>query len=146
MKKFCAILIILVFILLVLLGCIGKDKVKQSDDSRLAIEAFDSIFVIKAAYQEKNPVILQEHLVPELAETILKDLFFEKAELSFNHRLVRINDSSVIVNLNWHGAWWTVKDTKLENRGVANLVLDKETMKLMQIDGDNPFSIPLSRK
>ncbi len=143
MKKLSIIFIIPVFIFL---ACSGKDKVKPSEDSRLATKAFDSIYIIKAAYQEKNQAILQNHIAPELAEDILKNVFFEKAELSFNHRLVKINDSSVIVNLNWHGAWWIVKDTKLKNRGAANLVLDKETMKLLQIDGDNPFSIPLVRK
>jgi len=78
---------------------------------------------------------------PVIAENILKKLSFEKAELSFTTKMVKIFTSTIEVNLNWQGTW-TVKGKTLKNRGVGVLVLQKETMKLTQIDGDNPFIIP----
>ncbi len=137
--------IYVIFILLVLTaaGC-SKENVKPSADSLLTTSAFNSINKIKEAYEAKNRDELQSLSSDEAAGAILKNLFFDKAELSFTPRLVRITASSVIVNLNWQGTWWTVKDRKIENRGVVNLVLDKETMKLIQIDGDNPFQTPIA--
>jgi hypothetical protein len=136
MKRYCFILIALA---LIFSGCGGKDKIKPSDDSRLAMEAFDSIYIIKAAYQDRNSSALKKRLAPELAESILNNLLFEKAELSFTPKIVRIKDSSVIVDLNWQGTWRISKEEKLKRRGTANLELEKETMKLLRIDGDNPF-------
>ena len=124
---------------LIFSGCGGKEKIKPSDDSRLAIEAFDSIYIIKAVYQDRHASALKKRLAPELAESITANLLFEKAELSFTPKIVRIKDSSVIVNLNWQGTWRTAKEEKLKRRGTANLELEKGTMTLLRIDGDNPF-------
>ncbi len=141
MKKYIALLILLV---LIISGC-ASDKKKPSDDSHSAVEAYDHIIAVKEAYEIKNIFIIK-HLVPELSEHIIKELSFEKAELSFEKRLVRITKTSIIVNLNWQGLWWIEKDRKIENRGVADFVLNRETMILSRIDGDNPFLLPEHRK
>ncbi len=137
-KKTCAILITLAFIFL---GCGGKDKVKPSADSILTKEALYSINAIKTAYQEKEQDILQTHLGPTLAENILKELSFEKAELSFTPRMVKINASTVMVNINWQGIW-VIKHNNIKNRGVAVFVFEGSPMKLIRIDGNNPFHTP----
>jgi len=138
MKKICAFLII---ITLISISCSSKEKAKPSADSLMTMSAIDSIYSIKTAYQEKNSDILRSRMEPVIAENILKKLSFEKAELSFTTKMVKIFTSTIEVNLNWQGTW-TVKGKTLKNRGVGVLVLQKETMKLTQIDGDNPFIIP----
>ena len=125
-------------------GC-AKDKVKPSADSLLYAETLNSINKIKTAYEEKNKGVLQNHLYHRVAGDIMDNLVFEKAELSFTLRLLRIKESSVTANINWHGSWWIASNDKIESRGVADLVLERETMKVLQIDGDNPFLIPSRR-
>ena len=134
----------LILIVLTSLSC-TDENIKPSLDSRLATEAFEIIETVQQAYEEKRENVLREHFGTILADTVAKNLSFEKVELSFTTRLVKITDSSVKVNLNWHGAWWLAEEKKLANRGVADLVFHRETMKLIQIDGDNPFLIPSSR-
>ena len=141
MKK----LFILIFLaVLVSVGC-SNDEVKPSEDSLLAARAIDSINSIKTAYENKSKANLKNRLSPELAEKTLNELSFIKAELSLTSRMVTIEESSVKLNMNWHGTWLVSKGSELENRGTADLILDKETMKLLSIEGDDPFSVPLLR-
>jgi len=125
-------------------GCGGKDKVKPSADSLLTTEALNGIEAIKNAYQEKDASALRTRIDAGPADEILRDLTFEKAELVFTPKLVRIFDESVVVSLNWQGTWQTAKDKNLEGRGTTDLVLHRENVKLMKIEGDNPFLIPIS--
>ncbi|MEN8263593.1 MAG: hypothetical protein ABFR82_09035 [Nitrospirota bacterium] len=135
---------VFIFILLLSFSC-SKDNVKPSEDSILAKDAFSTVDHIKNAYTDKNRLTLQSHIESKLSESVIKNLIFETAELTFSPRLVKIAESTVTVNLNWRGTWSTAKDSDLKNRGVANLVLDRETMQLIQIDGDNPFLTPIIR-
>jgi len=138
MKKTCLILLILVFISL---GC-SKDKVKPSADSIMTQNALRSLDIIKDAYQTKNKTVILQKVDSALSESILKELFFEKAELSFTPRMVRISAASKInVHLNWHGTW-VVEGRILKNRGVGILTFEGETPKLTQINKDNPFLTP----
>ncbi len=139
MKKICAFLII---ITLISFSCRGKEKVKPSADSIITQNILRTIDVIKDAYQKKDRTTLQENLYPILSEDILKELFFETVELSFTPRMVKISNSKTIVHLNWHGTW-VVRGKTFKNRGVGILVFQRETPKLIQIDGDNPFQTPV---
>lgn len=134
--------ILFVLIAVISIGCEGKEKVKPSADSLITAEAINRLENIKNAYQEKDAVTLQSLIEKNLAEGILKNLDFEKAELSFTPRMIKITDESVIVNINWMGIWRIAQDKKLENRGLAFLILQKDSLNLIQIDGDNPFLIP----
>jgi len=140
MKKYYIILPLLVFIFSY--SCTGKESVKPSADSLLSKEAVKRIEVIKKAYESKDAGILKDQIDADLSGNILNNIHFEKAEMSFSPRLVRITGETVIVNLNWQGLWLFAQDKKYENRGLANLVLQRDTLKLIQIEGDNPFSIP----
>jgi len=140
MKKYYIILPLLVFIFSY--SCTGKESVKPSADSLLSKEAVKRIEVIKKAYESKDAGILKDQIDADLSGNILNNIHFEKAEMSFSPRLVRITGETVIVNLNWQGLWRFAQDKKYENRGLANLVLQRDTLKLIQIEGDNPFSIP----
>ena len=136
----------LIFIILAFIfpGCNG-DRVKPSADSLLTTEAFSIIESVREAYEEKNAYELKKNVSSLLADNIIKELSFESADLSFTPRMVRITDTSVKVNLAWRGTWALPEDRNFENRGVADLVLHRDTMKLTFIEGDNPF-IALSEK
>lgn len=136
-------LISILFILLILVsfGC-GKDNVKPSEDSLMATAAFKSIDVLEEAYEGKDSMTLQSRIAPHIAREILKNLYFDGAELDLRPRMVKIQETDLIVNINWKGSWQFPDETRLENRGVADLILDRETMRLLEIKGDNPFSIP----
>lgn len=133
--------ILFILIALISLGC-GKDNVKPSEDSILATEAFKNIDILKEAYEGKDRSVLQDRITPRIAREILKGLYFDGAELELRPRMVKIREKDLIVNINWKGLWKFPDDTGLENRGAADLILDRETMRLLDIRGDNPFSIP----
>jgi hypothetical protein len=138
------IITIFVILLAVFAGC-SKDKVKPSADSMLATEIINAINNIEEAYEGQDTIVLQNHLEAPLAESIINGLVFEKAELTLAARLIKIKDSKIMVNLNWQGTWWTEQGKKAENRGAADFVFHKETIKLISIDGDNPFRTPAVR-
>jgi hypothetical protein len=138
------IITVFVILLAVFAGC-SKDKVKPSADSLLATEIINTINNIEEAYEGKNTIVLQTHLESPLAEGVINGLVFEKAELTLTTRLIKIKNSKVMVNMNWQGTWWTEQGKKAENRGAADFVFHKETIKLISIDGDNPFRTPAVR-
>ena len=141
MKKTQVIFIILI---LTLSGCGGKDKVKLSADYLLTTEAIETINVLKTAYQGKDIIRLKGISAPEIADRIAGGLYFDSAELSFAPRTVRIKDQSVMVNTNWQGTW-IINNNTFKNRGIAVFVFEGSPLKLVRIDGDNPFLIPLAR-
>jgi len=140
-KKIYALLLIFV---LLSIGCAGKDKIKQSADSVTAQNAISALDVIKNAYLKKDEGVLREKLEPALSDAVINDLSFDKADLIFTPRMIKIKDSGIIVHTNWQGEW-TVKSKAMKDRGISALHFKKDTMKLMQIDGDNPFLTPLEK-
>ncbi len=140
MKKFC-----LVLLLIALSVSCGKDIVKPSDDSRAATDAVATIEIIKNAYELKNKDTLQNHVESEQFDRITSSMFFDRAELTFTTRLIKITDAAVLVDVNWQGSWWIGSSSKLDNRGTATFVLDNTANKLKNITGDSPFMIPVAR-
>jgi len=138
MKNFSVLLLLIIF---TCLGCTDKN-IKPSADSQSATDAFNIINTIKRAYEEKDKAALQNLMDALLAEHTIKGLLFEKAGLTITPRMVTIADESLKVNVVWSGSWWLTKDKSLENRGVADFVFLKASMKLTNIDGDNPFIVP----
>ncbi|RJQ23032.1 MAG: hypothetical protein C4560_01520 [Nitrospiraceae bacterium] len=135
---------LLILIAVITVGCGGKDKIKPSADSLLATEAINTIDAIRTSYEDKNIQGLQNRTDITSVENH-PDLNFETAKLTFTTRLVRITEEFVIVNLSWQGTWHTSGERNLENRGVADLVLQRKTMKLTGIEGDNPFLVPMEK-
>jgi hypothetical protein len=119
-------------------GC-GKDKVKPSADFLLSQEAAEKIDMIKTAYVSRSNSNLRTLIDPPLSDSIINALSFSKAALSFNQRLVRIAADVINVSVSWHGSWWLSDDREFSHRGVADLIFQRETMKLSKITGDNPF-------
>lgn len=133
--------ILLILIALTFPAC-GKDNIQPSEDSLIATEAFRKIDILEKAYEERDREILRDRIIPRIARTITKDLYFDNAELELRPRMVKIRENEIIVNINWEGVWEFPDDTRLENRGAADLILDRETMRVLEIRGDMPFAIP----
>lgn len=136
--------VIFITLILTLLGCGGKDKVKPSADYLLTTEAIETINVLKTAYQGKDIIKLKGISSSEIADRVAGGLFFDSAELSFAPRTVRIKDQSVMVNTNWQGTW-IINNNTFKNRGIAVFVFEGSPLKLVRIDGDNPFHTPVIR-
>ncbi len=126
---------------LLLPGC-GRDKVKPSEDYVLSQKVFESINTIREAYLSKSRYTLKNRIEDPLSGSIINALSFKKAELSFNQRLIRISDNTVKVSVSWQGSWQLTDDRDFNNRGVADLIFNKETLKLSGMSGDNPFVLP----
>ena len=127
-----------------LLGCSTRDEVKPTEDSLLTKEAVESTKVIKTAYQEKNRDVLINRLDEAMASEVTAGLFFEKVELSITPWIVKIKDSRVIVNIDWQGVW-NIGGKEKKSRGIADFVFEGSPLKLIRVDGDDPFQVLLSR-
>jgi cell division septation protein DedD len=129
-------------IILVLLstGCSGKKEIKPSEDSLRTKEAMELINTIQAAYQEKNREVLARHIHPVIAKNIVNELSFEEVELYFTPWIVRIKESSTIINADWKGKW-VYGNREINRRGIADFVFIDSPMKLVHINGENPFYI-----
>jgi hypothetical protein len=139
MKK---IHILLCAVAVISLGCGKKEAVQPSRDSMLATQAITVIDTIQKAFEEKNRDALRKNMGTLLAENTLQNLSFNKAELDLTARMVKMDNESVEVNITWHGLWWLDGADKIKNRGVADFVFHQKSMKLTEINGDNPFFIP----
>ena len=129
--------------LFLLLGCSTRDEVKPTEDSLLTKEAVESIKVIKTAYQEKNRDVLINRLDEAMASEVTAGLFFEKVEISITPWIVKIKDSRVIVNIDWQGVW-NIGGKEKKSRGIADFVFEGSPLKLIRVDGDDPFRVLLS--
>ncbi len=132
-------ILIAVSLVILFFGCSKKEEIKPSEDSLMSLEAISVVNVVKAAYQEKNRDVLQNRLDALLAENVLQGLVFEKADLRFTTRVIRIKGPAVTVQMNWQGTW-EINGKAIKNRGIAGFVLEGRPMRLKQINGDNPFS------
>jgi cell division septation protein DedD len=136
MKIVYALCIILVFIST---GCSGKKEIKPSEDSLRTKEAMELINTIQKAYKEKNREVLARHIHPVIAKNIVNELSFEEVELYFTPLIVRIKESSTIINADWQGKW-LYGNREIKRRGIADFVFIESPMQLVHINGDNPFS------
>ncbi len=127
----------------ILLGCSTRDEVKPTEDSLLTKEAVESIKVIKTAYQEKNRDVLINRLDEAMASEVTAGLFFEKVEISITPWIVKIKDSRVIINIDWQGIW-SIDGKETKSRGIADFVFEGSPLKLIRVDGDDPFRVLLS--
>lgn len=135
-----AFLLILI-LLIISTGCAVKEEVKLSEESVTAQNAISAVDAIKDAYIKKDRVAIHEKVDTGLSDDILNGLTFDSADMSFTVRMIKISALKVMVHLNWHGTWIT-GGSEARDSGVGVLVFNKDTMKLSQVDGDNPFSTP----
>ena len=137
---------LILIIALLPLGCSGKDKIKPSDDSLITQDALQKIKLIEEAYEKKDLISIHSNAELNLSEKIVDNLLFDSADISFSYpRLVKINDTDLTITQNWQGQW-IINGTLATNRGVSKLIFQKNTMKLVRIDGDNPFLVPSANR
>jgi cell division septation protein DedD len=127
-----------IIFLLLSAGCSGNKEIKPSEDSLKTKEAMELINTIQTAYQGKNREVLALHIHPVIAKNIVNELSFEKVDLYFTPWIVRIKESSTIINSDWQGTW-LYENREIKRRGIADFVFIDSPMKLVHIDGDNPF-------
>jgi hypothetical protein len=120
-------------------GCAVKEEVKLSEESVTARNAISAVDAIKDAFIKKDRDAIHEKVESALSDEILNGLTFDSVDLSYTVRMIKISALKVMVHLNWHGTWMS-GGNEARDRGVAILVFNKDTMKLNQVDGDNPFS------
>ncbi len=141
MKKTIAVLFMLIFLVP---GC-AKEKVKPSADSLMTQSAISALDSIKEAYEKKDRTGIQDKMEQTLSQQILQELSFDSAELSFTPKMVRIStDSSINIHITWRGSW-IVDGKTLTDRGSGILSFQRESLRLTQIKGDNPFRTPSNK-
>lgn len=134
---------LVILIALAALGACGKKEVKpQSEDSKLAMEAFSAAEGMREAYVKKDFERLRQYTTEDgyrFIERRLDD--FEKAELDFTNRWVEIEGDRLTLNVSWRGSW-TVQGEEHDGRGMAVFQFRGRPLKLERILRANPFSIP----
>lgn len=133
------LLMFCVILTVALSGCSGTKDIKPSDDSVKTNEAMEVINIIQAAYREKNSEVLAAYIHPVEAKNIIDELTFDSVDLNFKPWVVRIKESSTIINADWQGTWH-YGDREIQRRGIADFVFIDSPVKLVHINGDNPFS------
>ena len=136
MKKF-SILLLSIGIL-TLFGCGGKKEIRLSPDSLVVKEALIKIEEVRIAYEKMDGLTIRKNLDPALAEMVMRGFIFDKARLSFYPKMVDISRSAVKVNLNWEGEW-TIRGKGLKGAGSAVFMFEGKPLRLVKIEGDNPF-------
>jgi|SRR5208283_1102068 len=130
-------------ILLILIASCGKKEVKkQSEDSKLATQAFEVVEAIREAYVNKSLRTLENNTTKEGYRTILSAMKdFDSVEMNFNPVLMEMEGDEVSVNISWKGKWQ--KGEKIsEERGMGVFLLKGKPLKLDNILRGNPFIYP----
>ncbi|MGO9614365.1 MAG: hypothetical protein ACLPX5_15220 [Dissulfurispiraceae bacterium] len=130
-------------ILLLLIASCGKKEVKkQSEDSKLAMQAFEVVEAIREAYVNKSLRTLESNTTKEGYRTMLSSMKdFDSVEMNFNPVLMEIEGDDVSINISWRGKWH--KGEKIsEERGMGVFLLKGKPLKLDNILRGNPFIYP----
>lgn len=140
MKRF---LSIFVLILIFLVSCGGKKEVKkETEESKIAKEAFAVIEVIKNAYMKKDIDTIAKNSTKEGIALITADLRkFDSVELSFKPVFTEIQSDKVLLNVSWQGKWQKGA-VSIDDKGMAIFVLKDKPLKVDRIIRSNPFDFP----
>ncbi|RMD59121.1 MAG: hypothetical protein D6828_01980 [Nitrospirae bacterium] len=126
---------IAIIFLLFFASC-SKSNIIYSQDYLISVEAQGVVEEIRIAYQDKKRDFLSKNLSPSLSREI--GLEFDKADLSFDYKLIKIEGERISMKLTWH-AECTVNGEKYDREGSALFILTGRPMKLLDIKGENPF-------
>lgn len=127
---------------LVLGACAKKEVKVQSEDSKLAVEAFALAEGMRQSYVGKDFKGLEKYMTAEGYKFVSKRLRdFEKAELSFTNRWVEIEGDKVVLNVSWQGTW-TIRGRERQSRGMAVLEFVGRPLRLNRVLRANPFTNP----
>lgn len=127
----------------VLLGACGKKEVKvQTEDSKLAVEAFALAEDLREAYVKKNFRAWEGYATDSGLRDLKKDLGdFQKVELAFSPKWLEIEGETLVLNVAWEGIW-TIKGKERQGHGMAVFELTGRPLKLNKILRSSPFKNP----
>ncbi len=128
---------------LLLASCGGKKEVKQeSQESKIAQEAFSVAEALRSAYAKKEFAAIADWSTKDGYKEVIDSIkYFDSVELDFTPRWVEINKSKVYLNVAWKGTWVVGKDTVRE-RGMAVFLLEETPLKLSKVVMGSPFKYP----
>ncbi len=126
-----------------LLGACGKKEVKvQTEDSKLAVEAFALAENLREAYVKKKFSAWEGYSTDRGLRDLNRDLGeFDKVELSFSNRWLEIEDERLVLNVAWEGTW-TIRGRERQERGMAVFELTGRPLRLNKILRSSPFTNP----
>lgn len=132
------------FLMIILAAACGgnKDVKHQSQESRIAQEAFSAAESIRASYINKDFSGLAEKCTKEGYREIVDSVrHFDSADLEFTPRWVEIEDSKVYLNVSWKGVW-RIGDNTARERGMAVFLFEGRPLRLGKILRGSPFRYP----
>jgi hypothetical protein len=134
--------LVLLLVLAALGACSKKEVKPQSEDSKLAVEAFSAAEGMRKAYVAKDFEALRKYATEDGYRSIEKHFGdFDKAELEFANRWVEIEGERLTLNVAWEGTW-TVRGEERNGRGMAVFQFEGRPLKLERILRASPFSVP----
>ena len=123
-------------------ACTPKVVKVQSDDSRLAEEAFALAEEMRKAYVGKDFKTLERYATEDGFKDLRKHLRdFERVELKFTSRWVDIEGGELTLNVAWKGTW-TIRGREREDRGMAVFQLTGSPLRLNRVLRSSPFRNP----
>jgi len=140
MKRFLGIFVL---ILLLVASCGGKKEVKkESEEAKIAKDAFTVVESLKNAYSSKDLSAVERNTTKEGFSLVVKDIRkFDIVELQFKPVWVQIEPDRVIMNISWQGKWQKGAVSS-DEKGMAVFILKDKPMKVDQILRSNPFEYP----
>jgi len=140
MKRFLGIFVLILFMLA---ACGGKKEVKkETEESKIAKDAFAVVEVVKSAYMKKDIDTIRKNATKEGLAAIINDINkFDSADLTFKPVWVEIEQDRVMLNVAWQGKWQK-GDTTFDERGMAIFILKDKPLRVDKILRTNPFDFP----
>lgn len=135
--------VLLIVMAVLLVGACAPKEVKvQSEDSRLAEEAFALVEDMRKAYVGKDLKALESYATEDGFKDLKKRLRdFERVELKFTSRRVNIEGGELTLNVAWKGTW-TIRGREREGRGMAVFQLTGSPLRLDRVLRSSPFRNP----
>jgi len=132
-------LLLVIFAVFILIGCADKKEVKLSTEAESSLEAIERTELIKGAYLQRDMEKLEVLIEKKLLNKIKDNMDFQEAKLDISSpRIIRINEEKIRLHINWYGEW-TISNRRFKRSGIGIFTFDKRSMKLVNIEGDNPF-------
>lgn len=140
MKKYLGIFLL---ILLLLGSCGGKKEVKkESEESKVARDAFTVIESLRNAYTAKDIGAIERNTTQDGLKLVVKDIKkFDTATLIFKPVWVEIESDRVLMNISWQGKWQKGLNS-IDEKGMAVFILKEKPLKVDKILRNNPFELP----
>jgi len=135
-----------------ILGCSSeKAAVKPPSAEALRVkEALEILSKLNKAYDDKDAISFMQYISPttsplslRLEEGIKKDFsIYDKISLNQTIRWAKIKEDTIQLAVHWEGRWLDRRGKEIRERGNAVFSFkDEEGLRLIGIDGDNPFGI-----